>query len=102
MNETKIPEKLEKIMDVVKQNLVEYTHFFKKKIKLYEVKRQYNTSVYELGHQFYVTVKSGVEDVKVFSSSIERLKELENRLLSLKEELHQPQQKQSSSHDTKL
>ncbi len=101
MSELKIPEKLEKIMAIVKQNAVEYAHFIKTRIKLYEIKRQYNLSVYELGHQFYATSKSGLEDVKVFSPSIEKLKELENRLMSLKEELHQPELKQTSDSGTK-
>ncbi len=101
MSEIKIPEKLEKIMDIVKQNAVTYAHFIKTRIKLYEIRRQYNLSVYELGHQFYATSKSGLDDVKVFSSSIERLKELENKLMGLKEELHQPELKQTSDSDTK-
>jgi hypothetical protein len=101
MDGIKIPEKLEKIMDIVKQNAVTYAHFIKTRIKLYEITREYNSSVYELGHQFYATAKSGLDDVKVFSSSVERLKELENRLMTLKEELHQPELKQTSDSDTK-
>jgi hypothetical protein len=101
MSEIKIPEKLEKIMDIVKQNAVTYAHFVKTRIKLYEATRQYNLSVYELGHQFYATAKSGLDDVKVFSSSIERLKELESRLSNLKEELHQPLSKETSDTSSK-
>ena len=101
MSEIKIPEKLEKIMDIVKQNAVTYAHFVKTRIKLYEITRQYNSSVYELGHQFYATAKSGLDDVKVFSSSIERLKELENKLSNLKEELHPSQPGQTSVDSTK-
>ncbi len=97
MGEIKIQEKLEKLMDVVKQNAVIYAHFVKTRIQLYEMTRQYNLSVYELGHQFYATAKTGLDDVKVFSSSIERLKELESKLSNLKEELHQTHQQEQTS-----
>ncbi len=97
MSEIKIPEKLEKLMDIVKQNAVTYAHFVKTRIQLYEMTRQYNLSVYELGHQFYATAKTGLDDVTVFSSSIERLKELESKLSNLREELHQHQQPEQTS-----
>ncbi|MCL4558095.1 MAG: hypothetical protein M1491_05620 [Deltaproteobacteria bacterium] len=93
MSEQKIPEKLEKLLDAVKRNLVENMHFFKKKIKLYEIRRQYNLSVYELGHQLYTTAKSGLEDIKLFAPSIDRLRELESSIVRLREELHTPSPK---------
>ena len=96
MSETKITEKIENIMSIVKQNLTAYAHFLKTRIKLYEMTREYNMSVYELGHQFYATAKSGLSDTHVFSSSIDKLKELENKVLSLKEALHQPKENKPS------
>lgn len=101
MSEQKIQEKLEKVMGIVKNNLVEYTHFLKRKIKLYEMKRQYNTSVYELGHQFYMTAKTGIEDIKVFAPSIERLRELEHGLADLKEDVTPPVEEQSPDTEEK-
>ncbi len=88
MSEQKIQEKVRKMLDAVKHTLVEHMHFFKKKIKLYEIRRQYNLSVYDLGHQFYTTAKSGLEDIKLFAPSIEKLKELERSIVHLREELH--------------
>ncbi len=95
MEERSIYTKMEKLMGRVKLNLVEYAHFFKKKLKLYEITREYNVSVYELGHQFYTTAKSGLEDIKVFTPSIERLRELEHSLINLREELSHRAEKQS-------
>jgi|YelNatPaOPRAMG01_1025707.scaffolds.fasta_scaffold14096_3 hypothetical protein len=102
MNEKRFVEKLEIVMAGIKQQALFYVEFFKKRIKLYEIRRQYNLSVYELGHQFYATAKSGINDIKIFHASIEQLKELENKLISLKQELYNSQQgNQTTDNNTK-
>lgn len=88
MDETKVLDKIKTLLNITKEELIKYSDFVKKKIRLYEIRREYNMSVFELGHQFYATTKTGTTDIKVFSDTIERLKELENKLSILHKELH--------------
>jgi len=98
MAEQKMHAKVKNMIDTIKQTAVEYTHFLKQKLKLYEITRQYNTSVYELGHRFYTTTKSGGEDIKIFSPAIERVKELEYKLMSLRESLNKSADEKSTDN----
>ncbi len=96
MDEENLKNKINDLMDKFKETILLYTNFFKKKLKLYEVTRQYNKAIYELGEQFYTIAKSGINDVKIFSSSIERLNNIEQNIIIAKEEINNLQDKRKS------